>query len=62
MIAAKPIKDRDYLIALADDNPTPFRYVYVHQDYDGEGDTRHGVAVTIEDAKLEIDIAIEGAA
>ena len=59
MIAPKLIKYRDYLIHLADDNPTRFNYAYYHEDYDGDGDTRHGVAVTLEDAKLEIDI-LEG--
>jgi len=53
------IKYRSYVIHLADDNPTPFNYVYSHEDYDGEGDARHGVAVTLADARLEIDI-LEG--
>lgn len=59
MIAAKPTKYRDYLIYLADDNPTRFNYTYCHEDYDGEGDPRHGVAVTMDDAKVEIDLAYE---
>ena len=55
----RKIKYRSYVIHLADDNPTPFAYAYYHEDYDGEGDERHGVAVTLADARLEIDI-LEG--
>lgn len=32
-----------------------FNYAYVHDDYDGEGDSRHGYARTVDAAKVEID-------
>jgi hypothetical protein len=56
----RPIKYRSYVIHLADDNPTPFNYAFYHEDYDGEGDERNGVAITITDAKTQIDALEDG--
>lgn len=41
-----------------DPPPIPIRtmdYHYYHDDYDGEGDNRHGSAASIEACKAEID-------
>lgn len=35
-----------------------FQYTYIHDDYDGPGDKRHGHAESVEAAKAEVD-AIE---
>lgn len=39
--------------------PMPVHWSYVHKDYDGEGDHRHGFAASVEAAQAEIDALIE---
>ncbi len=34
---------------------------FFHQDYDGEGDYRCGFAGSLEEAKQEVDLILEGA-
>lgn len=38
------------------DSPLPGEsFAFVHKDYDGDGDPRHGYAPTVDAAKREID-------
>jgi hypothetical protein len=46
----------DYEIYLNPDWVTSFdRWVYVHKDYDGDEDSRHGTGFSAEDCKEQID-------
>lgn len=51
-----PVRHRGYRIYL--DGSSPFKYAYVHEDYDGApdgNDNRYGYADTIEACCAEID-------
>jgi len=55
------IEYKDYTIYY---DPKPFLgldWNWVHKDYDGEDDPRHGYANSIDDAKAMIDFQIEDA-
>lgn len=51
---------RGFIISKTDPVPPipgweEFKFSYVHKDYDGEGDPRHGHAQTVMACKQEID-------
>jgi len=55
---ARSVEYRGYTITY-DPPPIPDRrhdYSFVHHDYTGPGDYRHGTAASIEDAEREIDM------
>ena len=57
----QPLEYRGFTITY-DPPPIPIRsfdWAWVHKDYDGEGDPRHGYSASIEAAKADIDELIE---
>ena len=52
------MKYRDYEITRASADAMAYigaEYEFVHSDYDGDGDNRHGFAITLEEAISIID-------